>query len=93
MNILTFIFCIFSLFQFLPRNYCYVCPSDSCILQQPTYPDLTVSSEDEIIDGVNYGRLIYMNKMFFLTKDVNISPSIRNLIHQCPIGSALIFNL
>ncbi len=93
MMILTFIFCIFSLFQFLPRNYCCVCPSDSNTLQQLTYPDLTLSSEDEIIDGVNYGRLLYMNKLFFLDKDVTISPSTGNLITQCPKGSPLIFNL
>jgi len=87
MRILTFIFFIFSLFQFLPRNYCCVCP-------EPTYhADLSISSEDAIIDGLNYGRLIYMNNMVFLTKDVNASFSSGNLNHQCPKGSPLIKNL
>ncbi len=82
--ILTFIFCLFSLFQFLPRNYCCDCP-------KPTYhADLSISSEDQIIDGLNYGRLIYMNNMIFLTNDSNASFSSGNLIHECPKGSPLI---
>ena len=64
-----------------------VCPSNSTTILPCAKPqDLSLSPQDEIIDGVNYGKLISLNNLIYMSKDVEISRSLSPLGHDCPNG-------
>ena len=88
MKTLTFLFLLTVFIQFLSRNYCCICPADSNSFSavSTSTRDLSLSLDNEVIKNIDYGRLIYMNKMVFLTNDVNISSSTGALSNQCPAG-------
>lgn len=48
--------------------------------------DITFSTEDEIIRGINYGKLIKFGTQIWLSQDVPASPSAQSLVFQCPSG-------
>lgn len=74
-------------FLFSQSVFCCVCPSNYNSFDSLSYPqDLSISSDDELIGGITYGRLAYVNKLIFLTKDVAISSSTGVLSTQCPTG-------
>lgn len=49
--------------------------------------NIQYSGEDEVIDGINYGKLIKFGNQLWLSKDVAVTQGISGLIHQCPIGT------
>ena len=48
--------------------------------------DVLVSQEDEIIYGVNYGKMIKIGNSLWLSKDVPVGKSIGSLSYTCPAG-------
>ena len=45
-----------------------------------------VSPEDEIYDGVNYGKLLKFGGLLWLQQDADVQKSSSNLISSCPKG-------
>ncbi len=48
--------------------------------------EVLISNEDEIINGINYGKLIKIGTNLWLSNDVPIAKSFQTLTFQCPLG-------
>lgn len=74
-------------FLFASIVFCCICPPNYITTVPAAKPsDFSLSSDDETINGVNYGPLIYINNMVFLTKDVKIMRGYNELGNDCPEG-------
>lgn len=51
-----------------------------------SFGEILVSEDDEIIGGVNYGKLLKIGSQIWLSKDVGIERKVFYLDHKCPKG-------